>query len=641
MDAHTAGRLAVALGLAFCLGACGSGAGWPYDDEDTGPATDGDVDTDVDIDGDSDADGGADGDADSDEREEPSGYTDEAALCFDGSEDSEAGLDDCETLECLTAARCCRDVAGSWVEGRFETCESPEACGFQPFGVGAGRAVEVLPEGWLALSGDGVGEVGALADLALDLSGSPTVTFVAALGGDDEPCSEGSCREAVGVSLTAQSVQSLASGVAPLVGLVLDGELGLVRLYVAGREDARVPVSAADLAASRRYGFRVEADGRVAFWVGHDGELGDEPDHRSAVSVEVGAEPVRLAVFGRPWGLRAARVAEVDLARRICEVPGGFTRVAGVAPFLPPDAGARAGRPAVIRRPTVDGAPLLMVFEAGSDLAVATSTDGKAWTIEAGRALPGQPLTDFGEVGRRAPTLAFWAPPGEVPTYHLWLEAVAESDASGPRAAIVHATSEDGVLWHEDVAAPVAITGSPTVAWRRAVGSPTVAVAPDGALEMFFVGRDPMTGVATLGRASSSDGETWIVDDAPVQLEGDAAPDLEGDGLADPVVLRRGDSYHLWYTVLSGSRASIAYAIGPASEGGASFVRVGRGLVAGAPWESRRVSAPAVLVTAGLLDEPEGVGSIMLWYQAGPEGREAIGLAARLVPSREVVVDFD
>ena len=637
--------------LMIGLGAC-DGDGFPSSLPGDG---DGDTDVDGDVDGDTDADGEWGGDADTDadadsdvhppgERDDPIDYEDVAPTCLDGTAQVLEGLTDCESAGCLAQLRCCRDVPGSWVQGEFSRCSTLSECGWGTFGPEGDdvASVDAAGEvGWLLLSGDGVGEVGVVADASVDDGAQPLVTFLASLGSAEATCRAGDCRQALGVALTLQEAPSHGTGVTPFAGVVLDGELETVHLYVGGRPVASEPTPVADLSRPLAYGFRVSAEGRVQFWVAEEDGVdpASEPDRVSADALTLVGAPVRLAVFGRLTGEGAGRVGSLSLERRVCDVPAGFERVSSSPVVSPLLSAARVGRPAVIRRPTVEGAPFLMAYETEGDLALATSTDGLEWQDAAERAVPGPSATDYGLVARRAPALLYWAPEGQRPYYHLWFEG--ESEAPGAPTAIVHATSNDGLAFEEVEGESLAIGAEPMRPWRHHVGQPSVVAERSGTLAMYFRGRDPATGAVAIGRAVSGDGVDWVVDDDPVTFEPAAPESFERDGVAYPTAVRRGDVVHLWYTGLDGSRSSVGYAVGQTGEGGGTFLRLGQVLAPEAQWESLRVGAPAVLAAGGILEDGEGLASLLLWYQAGPSGRESIGLAARSVPGEPVLVHYE
>jgi hypothetical protein len=199
----------------------------------------------------------------------------------------------------------------------------------------------------------------------------------------------------------------------------------------------------------------------------------------------------------------------------------------------------------------------------------------------------------------------------------------------------VHLTSNDGVAWSEEAdGGSIAFVGDRDVPWRGEVGQPSVARVANGSFVMAFVGRDAESSVARLGLATSDDAKTWILPDEPLAFVGGDALAFERDGVASPVVVRRGDALHLWYTGTSGARAAIGYAVGFRASGGQwAFERLGPVLEPEHTWEASRVEAPAVAV----LPDPGGsadTATLHLWYQGGPPGRGRIGLATRSMPAR-------
>lgn len=177
----------------------------------------------------------------------------------------------------------------------------------------------------------------------------------------------------------------------------------------------------------------------------------------------------------------------------------------------------------------------------------------------------------------------------------------------------------------------VALTGDPNARWRLEVGKPSVAMRADGSLVMAFVGTNTCTGETALGLARSTDGKTWSVDQEPLDL--DPPLPFERDGVSGPHVAVWGSVIHLWYAGTNGSELAIGHAFWPdgADE---RWTRYGKVLGAGEPWEARRLSAPAVVLrpVAGEAD----VAELFLWYQAGAQGRERIGLVTRELPAQEI-----
>jgi hypothetical protein len=594
-----------------------------FDGDDTG----GDVD--IDADGDADADGDTAIDPEQNQ-------IIPVGVCTDGVMQAEPeGLEDCEDVECLAEGACCQEVERSWIAGDFTTCTVPTDCGWARFG--NGRDAVAVSDGWVELGPGGGSEVGLYSEPLVEVGGSPTLTFVAAL--DPESCLGTGCRQVVGVAMSAQDTISAGTGVVPMVGLVLDGELEVVHLVIAGEADLDIPVLTADLTRPLVYGLRIRPDGRVVAWV----DLGDGADSTfvSTAALEWQGPAFRVVLFGRSEEGIAGRVGQVDLQRPVCDVPAGFERTG--SPVLVPSAGeARVGRPSVARRPGASG--YLMVFESGRRLAVATSEDGVVWVRAGGDFFTARPETQYGRVASRAPAIVSWGPRGGPAMLHLWFEG--ESEFLGeaidgvPTNAIVHATSEDGLRWTTEPGEEVAFMGDTEVPWRTEVGEPSVVVMPDSSLRMVFVGRDPSTGATRLGLASSGDAKDWSVEEAPIELVGSEDVVFARDGIRQPMVTRRGDTLHLWYVGLSGARNAIGYAVSrPGNVSPIEWTDLGQVFAATEAWEASRVSGPAVLSVSppsGDSDDAGNMGLLLMWYAAGRQGNERIGLASREIPTQLV-----
>lgn len=622
---------------------------------------DGGIDGDADIDSDGDGDGGCDSDCGSLDADTPPPHGDAdadrdrewdvvplvaEALCLDGADESREAFADCETLECLSAPGCCLDVAGSWVSGDFSACASPPDCGWTAFPAGQG-GYEMDPP-WVDLvavaSG---GESGLYTAAVVEARGEVVLTFAASL--DPAGCPAAGCRQRLGVAITAQDRISGATGIEPAAAIVLDGDHGTVRYVVDGQiepDPSEAPFE--DLIAPRGYAMRLRTDGRLEFWAGLELDssataptvvIEGEPSLVSSRALAVGGARLRVALFAQLSGEGRGQVGAVRLERPRCDVPDGFVAAGGSPVVTPSSSTDRVGGPAVIVRPT---GGLLMVYEAGHQMLVTSSTDGDVWS-SAAAVLPETAPTPYGRVARRAPTLAFLDASSAWPGYHLWFEA--ESPHRGtlvdgqPRFAILHATSPDGVVWVEaDGEASIAVTGSAERRWMSEVGQPSVVPLGDGTLAMFFTGRSGTTGETRIGLATSLDGRSWHVGDAPVDF-GDGTPlAFERDGVSHPAALRRGTAIHLWYTGTDGARESIGYAVGVPGVGNVQrWERFGRVLGPDATWEGERVLAPAVAVLpapGASVPVELGEGVVRLWYEAGMPGRERIGSASREIPAR-------
>jgi hypothetical protein len=287
-----------------------------------------------------------------------------------------------------------------------------------------------------------------------------------------------------------------------------------------------------------------------------------------------------------------------------------------------------------VRNPAVfaAGSALGMIFEDGHGLVEAISDDGGGSWGDEQRILAQGSSTRYGVVAVGAPTVLAWAPDGEPTLFHLWYEAEAEAGADTPAGvtptAILHAVSEDGVLWVE-AEEPIAVEALP-VPWRARVGAPTVTASPDGnGLRMWFLGQSAYGVESGIVMARSDDAKTWTVDEAPILL-GDPADrplPFERDGRDAPEVAVRGGVLHLWYVGYDGARSTIGYAV---SSDGVAWARFGQVLEADMPWEFGRLAGPSVVV---LQDPDDRSETLQLWYHGGVNGRERIGVVSRELPN--------
>jgi predicted GH43/DUF377 family glycosyl hydrolase len=159
--------------------------------------------------------------------------------------------------------------------------------------------------------------------------------------------------------------------------------------------------------------------------------------------------------------------------------------------------------------------------------------------------------------------------------------------------------------------------------WRKAAENPLLGgrlgtcfdvsvLKEDGRYRMWFSWR-PKKGVALV---ESEDGVHW--GEPAVVLE-PAASGWEQE-VNRPVVLKRPDGYHMWYTGQAGGRSAIGHAV---SEDGRTWKRTGSGPVLSPEqtWEKAAVMCPHVL-----WDE-EGR-QFRLWYSGGEQREpDAIGCA--------------
>ena len=358
-------------------------------------------------------------------------------------------------------------------------------------------------------------------------------------------------------------------------------------------------------------------------------------DYESVGHVELPGPAVRLVLFGRLEGLEAARVGGLTVDRSLCDVPGHWSDSAPGRVLSLPSMG-QVRSPSVVVGP--DGG-LIMAYENNGHLEVARSdAKGEEWEV-VGAVLTETSVTEFGRVARRSPALLHWPDsPGAGP-FHLWY--VGEAELSSPLSvgtptAIIHATSADGLMWVDDRQAPVAIEAASEDSSRpllAEVDAPHVFVRND-VLHMWFVGRDPVTGRSNIFSATSGDGQFWNRRDTPLLESLDLAA-FARDGVAEPTGFWRDEAFHLWFAGQSGATRAVGYAL---SSTGHGWEHEGPVLVSSDSWQDGNIGAPSVLVVPGDgqgadPDAPsDDVDWLRLWYEAGPTGREAVGLVWRWLP---------
>jgi hypothetical protein len=536
---------------------------------------------------------------------------------------------------------CCAESPEGHGSDLLSPCESLEQCGWHGFFSEADGDESVrLGDRGLWLGGDGEGEVGVFAGETMSMAGELTVSFRALLNGAH--CVVDDCRQALGVVLSAQTAPSAGTGVDPLVGIILDGEQQGVHYYVNGPRIEHSPThTLADFTGPHRFVFRVTERGKVRFWVFRDAEhttqqiVMTEPDYESVGHVDVAGPVVRLVLFGRLQGDEAARFDELTVDRSLCDIPGHWSESApGRVLSLPARSYVRS--PSVVVGP--DGG-LIMAYENNGHLEVAQSDGrGKEWDV-VGTVLTGRSATEYGRVARRSPALLHWPDSPDGAAFHMWYVGEAELSAPqlvGTPTAIVHATSVDGLTWFDDREVPVAIEAAPEDSSRplfAVVDGPNVFVRNE-VLHMWFVGRDPATGRSNIFSATSADGRIWNRRDDPLFDPSDLEA-FARDGVGEPTGFWRDGAFHMWFAGHSGATRAIGYALSATGHG---WEHEGAVLLSSEPWHDGNIGAPAVLVMsadgAGLGQEvpTHDADWLRLWYEAGPAGREAVGLAWRWLP---------
>jgi hypothetical protein len=192
----------------------------------------------------------------------------------------------------------------------------------------------------------------------------------------------------------------------------------------------------------------------------------------------------------------------------------------------------------------------------------ATSRDGLAWTFPddyqpilfAHRFREGEAADEKERASRFDSVSAFGASAlREGAGYRLWYTGW--NGASEPASAgmvrdvgfaIGLATSVDGVTWTKSpgpaAGSAVLAPGTDGEPDARGAGQPSVLQA-GGALRMWYECFDGTSW--RICAASSADGIAWIKDGIALDVGAPGAPDARG--LRNPVVVRRGEAYELWY----------------------------------------------------------------------------------------------
>jgi len=611
-----------------------NGAG---DDSDSGSGTgDGAPSVDGDADGDADADVDADVDADADSdptaaSEDEYGANARNGLCSNGYDDDSDGLNDCFDFGCRTSASCCEQVDGASVLGDLTECVDLESCGWTAFATEEDGDAVVLEGGALVLGGDGVGEAGVSSPPVLSFAGAPTFSFVLSL--TPASCSvEGGCRQAMGVALADGQPPSVGTGVEPLAGIVLDGELQAAHLYVGGRLEHSVDLSLGQLTRPLIYSMHTDSSGVVSFWTGRESSEegsglapGGDPEYVSRARVEPLTEGLRIVAFGRLEGDAAGRVHTFEVLHGVCDIPGGWVRQADSATVAQPAGLGRIGSLSLLDV----GEALHIIFEGDNQLFTMTSHDGGATFDPPVPTLTEDAPTQYGLVARRGPTVVDLGEDA-LPRFHMWFEAEAEVGSAVPAGiiptAIVHAFSEDGVSWYEPGDDHV-VEATDEKPFRHHVSEPTVALRSDGSLSLWYVGRDLTSGESRIFAAASPEGTDWDEYLAPITIDESEAGDLEADEIGAPFVIERGGVLHLWYTRRRGASSTIAHAVAGSEHG---FLSIGSVLEGTAAWERGRVDGAQVVV------HPQADSSIdilEIWYVGGSPGNQGIGVATRSVPT--------
>jgi predicted GH43/DUF377 family glycosyl hydrolase len=219
--------------------------------------------------------------------------------------------------------------------------------------------------------------------------------------------------------------------------------------------------------------------------------------------------------------------------------------------------------------------------EMNTQIGHAYSIDGINWTRSGTSPVLeyGSGVSDWDRDGVAAPTVIYDA--SATTPYKMWYIGFNESFEPGIEA-IGYAESQDGITWHKydnpgtgsDPYAhsdPV-IFGGNEGAWDEWLFSPSVI--KEGSLyRMWYDGEreidDQGEELVRIGYAYSLDGITWTkYIGSPVILEGGTG-DFDEDGALDPMVIKDGNTYKMWYVgegncVAWDCDSAIGYASSPA-----------------------------------------------------------------------------
>ena len=273
-----------------------------------------------------------------------------AASCYDGLDNDDSGVLDCDDGRCRTLASCCvghgdccapMDTPPLPSRITFEGCESLAAC---LGGVPArtfGDPAPTVADGHFAGGGDEDGDSGLLFDAPLDLQTHRLVLqtrFTSA-----EACGA-TCLESAGVGLTTEAQLDASATVDTIVALVASGAQARVLFLVGGNVAGSFPASD----AAQDWQLVVRPTGEVT--VEQPG--GAHPLARARITLP---RTARLVLFGRSRNPAAeqpqgAGLAYVESHVEACDAPGSWS---ARAPITLRHAGASVDVPSGASAPSL------------------------------------------------------------------------------------------------------------------------------------------------------------------------------------------------------------------------------------------------------------------------------------------------
>ena len=210
----------------------------------------------------------------------------------------------------------------------------------------------------------------------------------------------------------------------------------------------------------------------------------------------------------------------------------------------------------------------LKMWYAGSGWTSATDTlahvrVGYAWSIDGINWIQyaNNPVVDisadtayFDSDGIETPTVIkdMNAPPTE--RYKMWYAGRKSLGAGINDHKFGYAFSADGIHWTKYAGNPVLSAGAPSDWYNTFISGPSV-IKDGNTYKMWFTAPDlivngqPTDNKLNIGYATSVDGIHWSVHPAAVLLAG-AQNNWDSAAVAEPSVLKTGNTYHMWYSAL-------------------------------------------------------------------------------------------
>ncbi|MEK7165273.1 MAG: C39 family peptidase [Patescibacteria group bacterium] len=190
--------------------------------------------------------------------------------------------------------------------------------------------------------------------------------------------------------------------------------------------------------------------------------------------------------------------------------------------------------------------------------------------------------------------------------YTLWY-----GGHDGTRWAMGSAYSVDGVNWIKNLSNPF-LSFIPSDPQEQHVHTPTV-IKEGTLLKIWYTSSPDDVSNFKIEFAESLDGVSFTRHSTPVIIPTQA---WESQGVANPSVLKVGNTYHIWYSGLNGGSWKIGHAT---SSDGVNWIKnFGPTLQPSLSWEGNSVAAPSVILLNDVYH---------MYYHAGPTTPKYIGHA--------------